>query len=66
MLYLRKHYPRGWLLYAAFWAVKASTHVVTWTARAALNRLRGDREAAALAREWASAFRQSIWPLAKG
>jgi GT2 family glycosyltransferase len=62
VLYMQKHYPRGWLVYSAFWATKASVHVGTWTARAAVNRARGDHEREELAREWAQAFRASIWP----
>ena len=62
LLYMQKHFPRGWRLYAAFWATKASVHVVTWTARAAVNRARGDRAREELAREWATAFRDSIYP----
>ncbi len=42
LLYMQKHYPRAWRLYAAFWATKASVHVVTWTVRASFNRLRGE------------------------
>ena len=62
VLYMQKHYPRGWRVYTVFWAAKASVHVATWTARAALNQARGDRAGEVLAREWAGAFRASIWP----
>ena len=34
LLYMQKHYPRGWVIYALFWAAKASVHVGTWTRRA--------------------------------
>jgi GT2 family glycosyltransferase len=61
-IYMRKHYPRGWALYAVLWAVKASTHAVVWSLRARRRRRRGDAPGAELAREWAAAFRQSIWP----
>ena len=60
--YMRKHYPRGWPLYSLLWAAKASVHVATWTGRAHLDRLRGNREHEVVAREWAQAFRASIWP----
>ncbi len=62
VVYMQKHYPRGWRVYAVFWATKASVHVLTWTARAGFNRVRGDRDREELAREWAQAFRASIWP----
>lgn len=63
-IYMRKHYPRGWPVYAAMWATKASVHVLTWSARARLRERRGDEEGAELAREWAHAFRGSIRPAA--
>jgi hypothetical protein len=59
---MQKHYPRGWRVYALLWAAKATTHVGTWTARAQVDRLRGNAAREALAREWAAAFRASIWP----
>ncbi len=62
LIYMQKHYPRGWVLYSLLWAAKASLHVATWTGRANVDRLRGDVEREALAREWAQAFRASIWP----
>jgi GT2 family glycosyltransferase len=62
VLYMQKHYPRGWRVYAAFWAAKASVHVATWSARAAYSRARGDRGGEELAREWTQAFRVTIWP----
>ncbi|HUK96792.1 MAG TPA: glycosyltransferase family 2 protein [Gaiellaceae bacterium] len=61
-IYLRKHYPRGWPLYAVLWSAKASVHYAAWTGRAYLGRLRGDEERETLAREWASAFRATIRP----
>jgi GT2 family glycosyltransferase len=61
-IYMRKHYPRGWRLYAVLWALKASVHAVTWSFRARRCRRRGDAPGAGLAGEWAAAFRQSIWP----
>ena len=62
LLYMQKHYPRGWRVYAVLWAGKASVHVGTWTGRAYIDRLRSDGDGEALAREWAQAFRASIWP----
>jgi len=59
-IYMRKHYPYGWPLYAAMWATKASVHVVTWSVQARLRGRRGDDQGAELAREWAHAFRASI------
>jgi len=61
-VYMRKHYPRGWPVYAAMWTGKASVHVATWSIRARLRHRRGDSEGAELAREWAQAFRASIGP----
>jgi len=62
VIYMRKHFPRGWPVYSLLWAAKASIHVATWTGRAYVERVRGDGEREALAREWAQAFRASIWP----
>jgi N-acetylglucosaminyl-diphospho-decaprenol L-rhamnosyltransferase len=62
LLYMQKHYPRGWKIYAAGWAVKASVHVLTWKAREVLRTARGDRSGAARARAWTDAFRASVWP----
>jgi len=62
LIYMRKHYPRGWLVYAGMWATKASVHAVTWDVRARLRRRRSDAAGAALAREWSHAFRGSLWP----
>ena len=62
MVYMQKHYPGAWRVYALLWAAKATAHVGTWTARAHLARLRGNEDHEALAREWAAAFRESIWP----
>jgi N-acetylglucosaminyl-diphospho-decaprenol L-rhamnosyltransferase len=64
VIYMRKHYPHGWVLYSLLWAAKASAHVATWTGRAYVDRLRGDAAREALALEWAHAFRSSIWPAA--
>lgn len=61
-IYMRKHYPRGWPVYAAMWTGKASVHVATWSVRARLRDRRGDTEGAELAREWSHAFRASIGP----
>lgn len=62
VLYMQKHYPRAWRLYALFWATKASVHVVTWSAQAMLSRRKGNRDRETLAREWVQAFKASIWP----
>jgi N-acetylglucosaminyl-diphospho-decaprenol L-rhamnosyltransferase len=59
-IYIRKHYPRGWPIYAAMWAAKASVHAAAWSTRAWTRRRRGDDAGAELAREWAHAFRTSI------
>jgi hypothetical protein len=59
---MRKHYPRGWPVYAVMWTGKASVHVVTWSVRAQVRDCRGDKEGAELAREWSNAFRASIGP----
>ncbi|HST16939.1 MAG TPA: glycosyltransferase family 2 protein [Gaiellaceae bacterium] len=63
-IYMRKHYPHGWPVYAAMWAGKASTHAVTWSVRARLRARHGDDQGAQLAREWAHAFRSTIRPAA--
>ena len=59
-IYLRKHYPHGWPVYAAMWTTKASVHVLTWSIRARARAYHGDEQGARLAREWAQAFRASI------
>jgi N-acetylglucosaminyl-diphospho-decaprenol L-rhamnosyltransferase len=56
-LYLQKHYPRGWRLFAVLWAVRASLHMALWRARALRHRLRSDAEAERTAQEWVAAFR---------
>jgi GT2 family glycosyltransferase len=63
LLYLRKHYPRGWVLYIALWAPKALAHSLAWRVRASIRGLRADAAGATVAREWASAFRQAVLPL---
>jgi len=62
LLYLQKHYPRGWRLYSVLWALKALVHMLAWTARAGGRRLRADAPGAVLAQQWASAFRHSALP----
>jgi hypothetical protein len=63
LVYLRKHYPRGWRLYAALWALKASVHALAWSVRAVVaGRLRSDAQGAELAREWAEAFGRTVFP----
>jgi N-acetylglucosaminyl-diphospho-decaprenol L-rhamnosyltransferase len=62
LLYLRKHYPRGWLLYVALWAPKAALHAGTWRARALARHLREDAAGEKIARDWAEAFRHSVLP----
>jgi GT2 family glycosyltransferase len=64
LTFLRKHYPRGWRLYAVLWALKASALMLGWTARVLVRRARGDRAGAGTAREWARAFRRSVVPQA--
>jgi GT2 family glycosyltransferase len=61
-IYMRKHYPHGWPVYAAMWATKASVHVAAWGTRAWFRRRRGDVAGAELAAEWANAFRATIRP----
>ncbi len=63
LIYLRKHYPRGWVLYLAVWAPKAALHALAWRLRAARRRLGGDEGGERVAREWASAFRHAVLPL---
>ena len=66
LAYLRKHYPRGWLLYSAVWAPKAALHALAWRSRAAARALQGDAEASRAACEWARAFRRAALPLRPG
>jgi GT2 family glycosyltransferase len=63
LVYLRKHYPRGWLAYLAVWAPKAFAHAFAWRARAVARHLRRDRAGESVAREWASSFAASAVPL---
>ena len=62
LAYLRKHYPRGWVLYAALWTVKAALHLLAWRSRALVRRLREDAAGERLARDWAEAFRHTVLP----
>jgi GT2 family glycosyltransferase len=62
LLFLRKHYPRSWVLYAALWAPKAAVHTVAWQARAVVRGLREDAAGARAARDWADAFRHTVLP----
>ena len=61
-LYLKKHYPRGWLIYAGLWAPKALLHALTWRVRAFAHRACKDSAGERLARDWARAFRQTLLP----
>jgi N-acetylglucosaminyl-diphospho-decaprenol L-rhamnosyltransferase len=61
-VYLRKHYPRAWRLFAVAWAARASLHVVLWRLRALVRRARSDAEGARLARKWARVFRSTARP----
>ena len=62
LAFLRKHYPRGWRLYAVVWGVRASLHALVWSARAFSRGLRADPKGTAVAREWAAAFRGTVVP----
>jgi N-acetylglucosaminyl-diphospho-decaprenol L-rhamnosyltransferase len=59
-VYLRKHYPRAWRLFAVAWGARAPLHVVAWRLRALARRLRSDAEGARLARDWARVFRSTL------
>jgi N-acetylglucosaminyl-diphospho-decaprenol L-rhamnosyltransferase len=59
LLYLQKHYPRGWRVYAVLWAVRASLHMALWSARAFRHRVRSDVDGERSAREWVTAFRRA-------
>lgn len=63
--YLRKHYPRGWRLYAAIWALRAILHGAAWMPRAALRLARGDRAGASTALAWARAFFRTALPISR-
>jgi N-acetylglucosaminyl-diphospho-decaprenol L-rhamnosyltransferase len=61
-IYLQKHYPRGWRLYAVLWAVRASLHMALWRLRALTHRLRSDPDGERVARQWVTAFRHARRP----
>jgi N-acetylglucosaminyl-diphospho-decaprenol L-rhamnosyltransferase len=61
-VYLRKHYPRAWLLFAVVWAVRAPLHAVGWWLRALARQARSDAEGARLARQWARVFSATALP----
>ena len=61
-LYLRKHYPRGWRIYALAWGTRATAHIAVWRARMLIARMRGDPGGERVAREWVSAFRKARRP----
>jgi GT2 family glycosyltransferase len=54
-LYLRKHYPRGWPLYAAVWVPSAAAHALLWLARRQPQ-----------SRLWARAYAQSAFAGLRG
>jgi GT2 family glycosyltransferase len=56
VLYLQKHYPRGWRLYLLAWSPRALIHAFTWWLRALRARRRGETEEEGLAVEWAITF----------
>ena len=62
VLYLRKHYPRGWVLFAFVWAARAMVHAAFWTLRGLIARARGDAAGARRARAWVDAFADTIRP----
>jgi N-acetylglucosaminyl-diphospho-decaprenol L-rhamnosyltransferase len=61
-VYLQKHYPRAWRLFAVAWAVRASLHIALWRARALRHRLGSNPDEERLAREWVKAFRRARRP----
>jgi N-acetylglucosaminyl-diphospho-decaprenol L-rhamnosyltransferase len=58
-LYMRKHYPHGWRIYAGVWTVRATGHIAVWRLRALRCRLTGDPVGESAARNWASAYRHA-------
>jgi GT2 family glycosyltransferase len=62
LVYLRKHYPRAWILFAMVWAVRSSLHVIAWRLRASVRGRRSDVEGARLARRWTEAFQRTALP----
>jgi N-acetylglucosaminyl-diphospho-decaprenol L-rhamnosyltransferase len=58
-LYLRKHYPRGWRLFAVAWGARAFVHMVAWRLRALGHRVRSDADAEQRALEWARIFKST-------
>jgi N-acetylglucosaminyl-diphospho-decaprenol L-rhamnosyltransferase len=61
-LYLQKHYPRGWRVFAVVWAVRASLHIALWRARALRHRFRSNPDGERIAREWVTVFRRARCP----
>jgi N-acetylglucosaminyl-diphospho-decaprenol L-rhamnosyltransferase len=59
--YLRKHYPRGWRLFAVVWGVRASLNAIVWRLRAVSRRARSDPEGERHARQWARALQRSAF-----
>jgi N-acetylglucosaminyl-diphospho-decaprenol L-rhamnosyltransferase len=59
LVYMQKHYPRGWRLYALVWALRATLHMAVWKARGLRRRLASDAEGARAAADWAATFRQA-------
>jgi len=62
VLYLRKHYPRSWRLFAVPWAARACVHAAAWAARGVVARGRGDAAAVREARAWTEAFLDTVAP----
>jgi N-acetylglucosaminyl-diphospho-decaprenol L-rhamnosyltransferase len=60
LIYLRKHYPRAWLVYAALWPLRALLHAALWRLRAASYRRRVDTAAEETANEWAETFLDTV------
>ncbi len=60
LIFLRKHYPRTWWVFALAWPARAVLHVSLWKLRALRSRRRGQRDDEQLARRWAQAFQATL------
>jgi len=57
--YLRRRYPRGWVLFAVLWAPNALGHALLWLGRAVATNDRGARRRAL---RWARAYAATALP----
>jgi N-acetylglucosaminyl-diphospho-decaprenol L-rhamnosyltransferase len=60
IIYLRKHYPRGWRVFALLWPGRALLHMTLWRLRALRHRARRELDEERTALEWVQAFKGTI------